>query len=77
MKLLGFCDASENVYTSIVYLWMTNFDGTVQVALVMSKTKVTPIKQLNIPQLELCGAYIVSSGPIMPSCKESVRSTTS
>ena len=35
-------------------------NGQVHTSLVMSKTKVAPIKRLTIPRLELCGAYILA-----------------
>ena len=44
--LHGFCDASEHVYAAVVYLRMTEPHGNVEVTLVTSKTKVTPIKKL-------------------------------
>ena len=39
---------------------MTDSNGSVQVTLVMSKTKVAPIKRLTIPRLELCGAHLLA-----------------
>ena len=60
VDLHGFCDASERAYAAAVYLRMTDSNGSVQVALVMSKTKVAPIKRLTIPRLELCGAYLLA-----------------
>ena len=35
-------------------------DGSTQIALVSSETKVAPIKRLTIPRLELCGAHLLS-----------------
>ena len=35
-------------------------DGSTQIALVSSKTKVAPIKRLTIPRLELCGAQLLA-----------------
>ena len=55
-ELHGFCDASEYAYAAVVYLWMTDLHGNVEVTLVTSKTKVAPMKRLTIPRLELCGA---------------------
>ena len=60
IQLHGFCDASEDAYAGVVYLRGEDIHGNVHVALVMSKTKVSPIKQLTIPRLELCGAYLLS-----------------
>ena len=34
--------------------------GNVKISRVATKTKVTPIKKLTIPQLELCGAYLLA-----------------
>lgn len=60
IELHGFCDASEKAYAAVVNLRMTDSDGSVQVSLVSSKTKVAPIKKLTIPRLELCGAYLLA-----------------
>ena len=56
----GFSDASENAYAGVVYLRMVDSVGNVHTSLVMSKTKVSPIKRLSIPQLELCGAQVLA-----------------
>ena len=60
IQLHGFCDASEQAYAGVIYLRMTGSDGSVEVSLVCSKTKVAPIKRLTIPRLELCGAHLLS-----------------
>ena len=54
MQLHGFSDASEEAYAGVVYL------GKVHPAIVMSKTRVSPIKRLSIPRLELCGAQLLT-----------------
>ena len=60
MELHGFSDASEQAYSAVVYLRMECADGSAQVGLVSSKTKVAPIKRLTIPRLELCGAQLLA-----------------
>ena len=59
-QLHGFCDASEDAYGGVVYLRLTDSKGEVHTSLVMSKTKVSPIKRLTIPRLELCGAEVLA-----------------
>ena len=44
----------------MVYLRLTDSDENVHISLVASKTKVAPIKRLNIPRLELCGAHLLA-----------------
>ena len=61
MQLHGFSDASEAAYAGVVYLRITDTSGTVHVSLVMSKTKVAPIKRITIPRLELLGAYLLAN----------------
>ena len=60
IQLHGFSDASESAYAGVVYLRMVDTEGRVHVSLVMSKTKVAPIKRLMIPRLELCGAHLLA-----------------
>lgn len=56
----SFSDASERAYAGVVYLRMLDSDGNVHISLVMSKTKVAPIKRITIPRLELCGAHLLA-----------------
>lgn len=60
IQLHGFSDASEDAYSGVVYLRVTDGDGYVHTTLVLAKTKVAPIKRLSIPRLELCGAQILA-----------------
>ena len=68
VQLHGFSDASEQAYAGVVYLRMVDSAGGIHTSLVMSKTKVAPIKRLTIPRLELCGAHLLTQ--ILHHCKE-------
>ena len=59
-ELHGFSDASELAYTTVVYLRATDADSVVLTSIVIAKTKVSPIKRVIIPHLELCGALVVA-----------------
>lgn len=60
MQLHGYSDASEEAYAGVVYLRLVDSTGRVHTTLVMSKTRVAPIKRLSIPRLELCGAQLLT-----------------
>lgn len=61
VSLHGFSDASESGYAAVVYQRVQTQDGTVSVHLLMSKSKVAPIRsRLTIPKLELCGAVLLT-----------------
>ena len=59
-EIHGFADASERAYAAVVYLRMVDTEGEVHTSIVISKTKVAPIKRITIPRLELCGAHLLS-----------------
>ncbi len=61
LQLHGFSDASEVAYSAAVYLRSVSDLGSVYVSLVMSKTKVAPIRRITIPRLKLCGASLLAS----------------
>ena len=56
-------------YDGVVYLRTQDKDGNISSSLVISKTKVAPIKRLTIPHLELhvCGAHILAQ--LLHHCK--------
>lgn len=59
-ELHGFCDASESAYAAVVYARTVYSNGTIQVNIITSKTKVSPVQQITVPRLELCGATLLA-----------------
>ena len=57
--LHGFGDASKRAYCAVLYL-VTVVNNNAYVKLVASKTRVSPIKELSIPRLELMAARILA-----------------
>lgn len=60
IQLHGFCDASQDAYSAVVYIKITDHQGNNTISLMSSKTKVAPIKTISLPRLELCGAYLLA-----------------
>ena len=60
MQLHGFADASQAAYGGVVYLRTMYQDQTVDTAIVIAKSRVAPVKVMTIPNLELCGALLLS-----------------
>ena len=60
-QLHGFCDTSLRAYGGVVYPRTLYTDTTISVSIVMSKSRVAPIKPQTIPRLELCGALMLSN----------------
>ena len=59
VELHGFSDASKDAMAAVVYLRVLN-DEKVSVSLLAAKTKVTPVKTLSTPRLELCAAVLLA-----------------
>lgn len=57
-ELHCFSDSSLKAYGAVVYLKTVEVDGTVSVALVLSKVRVSPLKPVTLPRLELLGAVV-------------------
>ena len=59
-QLHGFSDASEGAYAAVVYLRTTYRNSNPTCCLVVAKSRVAPLKQRTIPELELCGAVLLA-----------------
>lgn len=60
VSLHGFCDASEQMYAAACYLRTIHQDESVEIHLITAKTRVTPLKSMTIPRLELCAALLLA-----------------
>ena len=57
-ELHTFCDASTVGYGACSYLRCVYGDGSIEVNFVMGKSRVTPIKSVSVPRLELVAAVL-------------------
>jgi len=58
IQLHAFSDASQEAFGACVYIRSTVSDGSCQVRLYTSKSRVAPMKSSTMPRLELCGALL-------------------
>lgn len=70
-RLIGFSDSSTSAYGAVVYARTEYSDGTVRCRLLMSKSRVAPLKPMTIPRLELAAAELLSR--LIPEIKESME----
>lgn len=59
-ELHAFCDASNDAYGCVFYMKVIDNAGDVKVNLVMSRTRVAPIRRMTTPRMELCGAHLLA-----------------
>ena len=57
-ELHHFCDASESGYGTVSYLRLTNHQGIIHTSFIFGKARVSPLKQITIPRLELTAATL-------------------
>ncbi|XP_066595397.1 uncharacterized protein [Prorops nasuta] len=60
-ELHGFSDTSVRAYAAVVYLRVQLEDSSPFVTLLMAKSKVSPVKAVSIPKLELLGATLLTN----------------
>ena len=60
VELHTFGDASEDAYAAVSYLKAVDEDGGVYITLMHSKTKVSPIKLVSLPRLELLASLLAA-----------------
>ena len=69
VELHGFCDSSEIVYCSVVYLRVISEAG-IKVFFLSSKSKVAPLKKVTIPRLELLSCVLL--GDLLKSIRSAL-----
>jgi len=60
IEIHGFSDASVSAYAAVLYMRTCFENGEVDVKIIASKTKVSPIKRQTTPRLELMAALLLS-----------------
>ena len=64
-SLHHFSDASQDEYGQVSYMKLVDQKGMIHCGLVMAKSRVTPIKFVSIPRLELAAASLSIKGSVM------------
>jgi len=73
IELHGFCDSSLEVYCAIVYLRIVSVDDVSVKFLCAKKTRVTPLKTLTIPRLELLGCLLLTTTTLLNECRIALK----
>ncbi|XP_046801121.1 uncharacterized protein LOC124418533 [Lucilia cuprina] len=60
ITLHGFSEASLKAYSAVIYCLVKDKHGNIKLSLIASKTRVSPLKQISLPRLELCGALLLT-----------------
>ena len=59
-QLHHFANVSQHAYGAVTYLQVTNPEGDVHCSFVIGKSRLSPLKQLTIPRLELSAAVVAT-----------------
>jgi hypothetical protein len=57
-ELHVFGDASKEAFSATVYARTKTAEGNIVIRLILAKTRLSPLKSISIPRLELCGAVL-------------------
>lgn len=57
-QLHHFADASQHAYGTVTYLCLTNSKDDLHCSFIIGKSRLSPLKQLTIPRLELSAAIV-------------------
>lgn len=60
IQIHGFADASTKAYGTVIYLRSLDNNGKITCQLISSKSRIAPLKTVNIPRLELTAADLLS-----------------
>lgn len=60
IQLHGFCDASNTGYGACLYIRSVGKTKEIISKLLCAKSRVSPLKTMTVPRLELCGAFLLS-----------------
>ncbi|GBL76653.1 hypothetical protein AVEN_97347-1 [Araneus ventricosus] len=72
--LQGFADASEAAYGAVVYLQCFYQNNSAKVTILESKSRVSPIRVISIPRLELCVCVLLAQ--LVQKIRSSLRLAT-
>lgn len=59
-ELHGFADASTVAYAAVVYIRVLSLSDEITIRLLTAKSKVTPLKTMSVPRLELSAAALLA-----------------
>lgn len=60
IELQGFADASECAYDACIYMRTKTSQGTYLSIALVSKSRVEPLRKVNLPRLQLCGDQLLA-----------------